>query len=218
MNRRTLLRKLGGSGLLGLCGCVSPPASSSPSTDSVPEDVQRRVSLNGQDTVPEEANLRIEATVLEPTITDSQTARIRVTTTNTGSARRISVSTGNCALFNRYSQTSNPRGVWLGRNGGSGHIAETGPRWVADPPDNGAFPDYGCDVRAYESGESVSAEYAIFDDNRTGDYLNEGTYRFARDAILIAPGLSAGKDADASITISWGFSITIENPHCTLCS
>lgn len=216
MNRRSALRGLAGSGLLALGGCVSAPGTSPRSSESPSGRVQRRLSLSGQDTVREGAELRIEASVLDPTVTDSQTARIRVTITNDGPSREISVSTGRCALFNRYSQASTPRGLWLGLADEAIYVTQTGPRWIAEPPDNGAFPDYGCAGRTYEPGESVSVEYAIYDDDRAGGYLESGTYRFEED-VLITPGPSAKRDADASLTINWGFSLDIENPNCTLC-
>lgn len=219
MKRRSVLRQLGSVGAIGLSGCVSPPTegTDTQTSSTASQNEQRRVSIAKQDSLSDEYQLQIEAQMLETAITDSQTARIRVTITNHGPARGIPVSKGRCALFNRYSQTSNPRGVVLGLADDSVYITQTGPQWVAEPPKNGAFPDYGCALRTYEPGESVAVDYGIFHDNRTGDYLDSGTYRFVEDDILITPSPSAERDSESSISFSWGFLINIENPNCTIC-
>lgn len=222
MNRRSLLKQFGSLGVIGLSGCVSPPTegSDTQTSSTSSQNVQRRVSIAEQDSIPDEYQLQIEAQMLETTLTDSQTARIRITITNNGPARGIPVAKEGCALFNRYSQTSFPRGIWLGLADGDTYVSQTGPQWIAEPPENGKFPDYGCALRTYEHGESVSVDYGIFHDDRTGGYLggylDSGTYQFMED-ILITPSPSAPRDADDSITFSWGFSIDIENPNCTIC-
>lgn len=215
MHRRRILRRLGLGGVVGLGGCVRPPSSDSqsraaPPTDPPPPRLQRRVSLDDRIAVPDRSGLRIEPRVVEPAITDSHTARIRVTVTNTGPARGIPASTGGCALFNRYSQVSDPRGLWLGREPGDPYVTQSGPRWIADPPENGAYPDYGCDRRTYEPGESVSVEYALFHDERTRGYLDPGTYWFVVEDVLIAP--VAGSDEGDPSTLNWGFSIRLTDP------
>lgn len=219
MKRRSAVKQLGSFGAIGLSGCVSPPTEGSdtqtPATSS--QNVQRHVSVTEQDSIPDEYQLQIKAHMLETTIADSQTARVRVTITNHGPARGIPVSRGGCALFNRNSQTSNPRGIWLGLVDEPVYVTKTGTQWVAEPPKNGAFPDYGCALRTYEPGESVAVDYGIFHDYRTGDYLDAGTYWFVEDDILITPNPSAERDSDTSITFRWGFSINIETPDCTIC-
>lgn len=153
------------------------------------------------------------ATIRESTITESHTAQLRVTITNAGPARGIPISTGKCALFNRYSQTSNPQGVWIGLPDEAVYVTQTGPQWIAEPPENGAFPDYGCGLRTYEPDDTLYVDYGIFHDSRTDGYLDAGNYRFVEDDILITPSPSAERDADDVVTFSWGFSIDIENPN-----
>jgi hypothetical protein len=155
----------------------------------------------------------MEATVLDATITDSHTARLQIMVTNTGEKRALSIwPAGNCAVFNRYSQTSQPQGVWLGLADDPAYIAESGPRWIADPPDNGAFGDYGCQLRSYASGEAIHTEYRIFDDTRAGGYLKAGTYRFETD-VLVTPSVTAERDAETARTFPWGFSLSVDNPN-----
>jgi hypothetical protein len=204
--------------VLGLAGCVSPPSRSTASgANDFAEGVQRRVSLDGQDTIPAELDLRVEATIREPTVTDSHTARIGVAVTNEGPERGLAVSTDRCALFNRYSQTSQPRGIWLGFAEDPVYATRRGPQWIARPPENGAFPDYGCSRRTYAHGESVEVEYALYHDDRTDGYLDAGTYRFAEDGVRITSSASTESGSEAPTTFSWGFSVDVANPNCTLC-
>lgn len=217
MKRRTAIKQLMTAGVIGLSGCVRPPTASSDTQSTPSEDIQRRVSITGEDSIPGKYQLQIEATMLESTVTDSHTSRIRITLTNKGSARGISVHpTGRCALFHKQSQSSNPRGIWLAPVEGERYVA--GPGWIADPPEDGSFPDYGCSLRAYESEESVDMEYEIHHDNRTSGYMDSGTYRF-QETVFATPGQSNeewDRDADASFTVPWGFSLSIKNPNCTL--
>lgn len=213
MNRRRLLERLGASGTLLFGGCTGAPRGDATTRSPVPDGLQRRVSLVEQTSLPERYQLRIQAEVRDPRVTDSGTARVRVTVTNEGPARGLSVSTDRCALFNRYSQSSTPRGVWLAAADDPRYTTRGGPRWVADPPENGAYPDYGCALRTYEPGESVHAEYALYHDGRTDGYLQPGTYRFARDDVLLTPGPSAEADADGSRTFGWAVSIHVADPR-----
>jgi len=141
MKRRTILRQLGVGGLLGVGGCVDTPSaesrSSATSTTPPRERLQRHISLAREESVPDKCPVRVETEVLKSTITDTHTARIRVTITNDGPAREISVSTGGCSLFNRWSQTSQPRGLWLGFADEPQYVTKQGPQWVADPPRKG---------------------------------------------------------------------------------
>jgi hypothetical protein len=215
MKRRTILRQLGVGGLLGVGGCVDTPSaesrSSATSTTPPRERLQRHISLAREESVPDTCPVRVETEVLKSTITDTHTARIRVTITNDGPAREISVSTGGCSLFNRWSQTSQPRGLWLGFADEPQYVTKQGPQWVADPPEKG-FPDYGCAGRTYASGESVHNEYGIYHDGRVGGYLESGTYRFAEEFTISKSG-----EQNTGESISYAFVLTLENPNCTLC-
>jgi len=215
MKRRTILSRLGAGGLLGLGGCVGAPTagpqSPATSTTTPQEGLQRRISLAREESVPDEYQIRVEATILESTITDTHPARIRVTITNDGPAREISVSTGRCSLFNRWSQTSHPRGLWLGSADDPQYVTEQGPRWVVDPPEKG-FPDYGCAGRTYGTGESVHNEYTIYHDGRSGGYLESGTYRFEEEFFVSKP-----EEQEAGESLPYAFVLTLKNPNCILC-
>ena len=63
----------------------------------------------------------------------------------------------------------------------------------------------------YASGESKQTNYAILHDGRTDGYLNPGTYRW-KEETRIAPKQSQTTESDAQETITWGFSLTVENP------
>lgn len=175
--------------------------------------MQRRISIVKEDPVPEGYGVRVEASVLKSTITDRHTARIRLTVTNEGPEREIAVSTGKCALLNRYSQSSHPHGVWLAPVEATEFIIETGPKWIAEPPEGGRFPDYGCAGRTYVSGESVSVEYAVYSDARFGGYLPNGRYWFEREGFF--EPIPAELDIDESI--SYGFVLDVTNPDCLFC-
>ncbi|MDX1747120.1 MAG: hypothetical protein R3324_14375, partial [Halobacteriales archaeon] len=189
MRRRPLLCAIAGGTLAGLGGCVSAPTPGSEpqgksASPTPPPGLQRRVSIAEEDPVPEGYDVHVVARLLEATITDEHTARIRITVTNEGPEREIAVSTGGCALLNRYGQSSRPRGVWLARGEDLGYVSENGPEWIAEPPEDGGFPDYGCAVRTFATGESVSVEYAVYDDARAGGYLPRGRYWFEREAFF----------------------------------
>lgn len=218
MERRALLGRLVAGTITGLSGCVSTPTPGSRSTrpsptPTPPPGLQRRVSIVEEDPVPDDYGVHVGAQVLEPTITDAHTARIRITVTNEGPEREIAVSNGNCALFNRYSQSSRPRGVWLAPADAPGYVTESGPEWIAEPPEDGAFPDYGCAGRTYERGESVSVEYAVYDDERVGGYLPHGRYWFEREAFFEPIPAEAGVGA----SVSYGFVLEVANPDCLFC-
>jgi len=205
MNRRTFLQQLGGGGLLGLSGCVSPPAPSSSSP--VSDGVQRRISLAGQDSVPDEHQVSITAEVLESIVTDDYPARVRIAITNHGDERRFS----SCAVFDRESLGSNPPGLWL--EDSLREDDQTGEQWIKQnlPGPGEGFGGKGCGWQVYDSGESTHTTYAILHDGRTDGYFTPGTYRWEEDVHII-PKQSQTVESDEETTITWGFSLTVENP------
>jgi len=201
MNRRGVLRALGVTGGVGLAGCVGA-AMLGPSTD------ERRVSLDEQDSVPSEHDLGIDVEVLESAITDSGTARLRVTTTNEGPQRVLSVGTGSCAILNRGDCLSDPPGIRLYRTEHADSISRDGERWIPKPANRGrGFPNFACAATQYDSGDSVETEYEVWHDHREGGYLHPGTYRW--EAIIRLEG----DDQQAEDpTFTWGFSLSIAVP------
>lgn len=226
MDRRTILLTAGGTLAGTLTGCINsiggnetPEPTHNPSTSPTPtpttatdEARQRTVSLEHQDEVPKRHQVSVVVEVLEPAITAAHTARIRVTTTNEGPARSLSVGPDMCNLFNRNRAGSDdPKGLWLHQPEDSPDAQRKGERWVLDRPQSQprAFATYGCLPRAYESAESVSTAYAVWDDYRIEGYLQPGTYRWEEE-IQIWDDTDA-KDTDSpSATFMWGFSMSVE--------
>ncbi|MDX1746801.1 MAG: hypothetical protein R3324_12750, partial [Halobacteriales archaeon] len=153
MRRRALLGSLGALGTNPLVGCVGLPAPSW-SDDAGPGT---RVSLDAQDTVPDQYGIRIDVEVTQPEFTDDSPAVIWVTTTNRGAPVKLSIGTGYCSIFNRQRGGSDdPRGLWLHRPD-SHSIDRADGRWVADRPrdEPRGFADVGCTMRDYREGQSV---------------------------------------------------------------
>lgn len=227
MHRRTILVSAGGTLAGALTGCISstdgnesPTPTHEPSTTptattrkSTDEDQPRTVNLENQDEVPKRHQVSVGVEVLEPAITAAHTARIRVTTTNEGPARSLSVGPDKCNLFNRdRAGSDDPAGLWLYQSEDSPDANRKGERWVLDrsQSQHRSFATYGCLPRAYESAESVSTEYEVWDDYRIEGYLQPGTYRWEEE-IQIWDDTDA-KDTDSpSATFTWGFSISVEN-------
>jgi hypothetical protein len=144
----------------GLAGCGRSVGTA--------ETVQRVISTSGIASVPDEANVGLGVEQLASEVTPEQSAQFRVTTTNLGKKRRISVAPGQqCCLFNRDKGASTPRGLWLI------HKAEPipepdGDHWTTDRPKGG---DYGCSSPLYTQGEAVTNDYRLWDDSTQDGYL-----------------------------------------------
>jgi len=204
MNRRTLLGRLGGCGLLGLGGCASPSGSSS---STVSDGTQRRISLAGQDSIADEHQVSITVEMLEPAVTDEHPARVRIAITNWGDERRFS----GCAVFDRESLGSNPPELWLESN--LDEDEQTGKQWIKQnlPGPGEGFGGYACGWQVYDSGESTHTTYAILHDGRTDGYFTPGTYRWEED-VHISPKQSQTAESGEEETITRGFSLTVESP------
>lgn len=225
MRRRTLLRTVSGTLAVSLAGCTSnidqdnsPTPTSDTSTSPTPTSAkpsdarQRTVMLESQDEVPDTHQVSINVDVLEPAITNSHTARIRLTTINEGPARSLSVGPDQCNLFNRNRAGSDdPAGLWLYQPEETEYLERKGERWVPDRPPSQprSFAAYGCTPRFYESGESVQTEFVVWDDYRVDGYLKPGTYRWEED-IRIWEDTKARDSDTPSTTFTWGFSLAVE--------
>ena len=203
-------------GAAGISGCTTNVSSdrtdstSASSSTPYPEGKQRRVSLNDQDTVSEEYDLRINVEVADSLITHQHTARLQITVTNEGPKRAISIQNPECDLLDRHKAGSDPPGLWLhppGRTPPDQGLAERdGNRWVADFPtgQNRVFGDFRCGTRTYASDEELQNEYLVWDDYRIDGYLEPGTYRWEEPEIEIT------EDSEPVGTFSWRFSVTLE--------
>lgn len=210
MKRRRLLSALGSSGIIGLAGCVNAGYRAVGAAFGDGE-IQRKVSLADQDPVADDLGLQIDVELVESTITDTQPARLRITTTNEGPERKVSIGDDRCGLLNRDGGGSDePVGLWLYRPERARHIKREADRWVRDasPDQHHPWGMFGCRARLYEPSESVSNEYVLWDDYQVDGYLTPGTYRWEED-VEIWDGPSTDHD---STTITWGFTLAVEKP------
>lgn len=224
MKRRTLLIGLGTGGITTLTGCIENLSSASGITTTsakqrtrpretrsdAGEELLREVSLNDQDTVPSKYKIQIDVEIIKSTITETETARIRITTTNEGRERAISINKDPCDIFNRSRGGSDdPPGLWLYKSDDTENIDRKNGQWVPDesPDEPRGFPAYGCGRKVYEREESVSTEYAVWDDYQVEGYLEPGIYRWEEE-VHVSKGSDSTDTADESFT--WGFSIAVE--------
>ena len=158
--------------------------------------IQRRVSVANVEEVPERYQVDIDVGLLESTVTAGHTARLRITTTNEGSRRKISIAEGKCGPFNRLSGLSETPGLILHRPSRTQWIDRAGNRWLRDRPADEArvIATYGCVNRVYAAGESVVNRYHVWDDYQVDGYMTPGTYRSAEPVRIKPP--DAGFEAE----------------------
>jgi hypothetical protein len=237
MRRRALLQTLAITGTAGIAGCTTddsdispgsgngePSSTDSPSetptespsdspTDSSHEGLQRTVSLASVDAIPGRFEVDMDVELLRSRVTDAETARLRITTTNTGSPRSISVAEEMCSLLNRSKGGSDqPAGLWLHDPEQAADIDRAGNRWEADrsPDERRAYAAYGCTMKEYAPGESVSNEYALWDDYRVEGYMEPGTYRWEAEVSVSEGETPTGTTSEDTFT--WGFSLAVSEP------
>ena len=201
MNRRDILATAGGIGALGVGGYAFTVVSRA-GTD------ERHVRLENVDSIPDVHQLRINIELLESRITDSQTARLAITTTNQGPKREISIGNESwCVILNRHHCRSDPKGVFLYRSDWAKSLKRDGKRWIPHPSDQWmAFNDGVCPEKTYDSEESVRTEYEVWDDHKSDGYLQPGTYRWQRRISIYPPDTPASE----APVVTWGFSLSME--------
>lgn len=208
MKRRAILATIGSAATLSVAGCTRVGSIPSPDTD------RRMVELESVEGVPAKHEVKMEVEILGSAINADQTAILEVSTTNTGERRTIPVAPDKCSLFNRSRGGSDhPKGLWLHRAGSTSHIDRQGDRWVADRPadEPRLFHDYGCAWGAYETGETVTNEYEIWDDYRIVGYMDPGTYRW-EERVNISKAEGQGEEDDELGSFHWGFDIELSVP------
>ena len=212
MNRRSALTALGSIGAGTLAGCVGVPRSISSDSSPESDSDNHTVSLDSQYAVPSKYGMEISVEVLEPEFTAEHPAKIQITTTNNGDKRFLSTGADRCYLFNRSQGGSDdPSGLWLHDPNASEYIDRKGDRWVADTPPHEprGFASYGCMMKQYEGGASVTKEYEIWDDYRVSGYLEPGTYRW-EETVRISPEESASS-TDSTESFSWWFALQLKH-------
>lgn len=212
MNRRSALATLGSIGAGTLAGCISAPQATSSNTTPEGNSSNPTVSLDSQYSVPSEYGVDISVKVLEPEFTAKHPAKIRITTTNSGEERFLSIGADRCYLFNRgQGGSDNPSGLWLHDPDTSEYIDRKDDQWVADKPSNQSrgFPSYGCMMKKYEVEESVSKEYEVWGDYQVSGYLQPGTYRWEETVRFSREETASGSDSARSF--SWWFALRLEH-------
>lgn len=232
MKRRTLL-SVAGTALVGSAGCIAlssggenpdtttgrttPAESTSGPSETLPsfdtDEVQRQISLENVDNVPDEHPVSIEMELLNGTVTAQDPARVRATVTNTaGEERRITRNEGDCALFDRSEGASESPGLHLHRPGFPGFAqncrdpSRLGNLWRFDLSEDApcAVQAYGCVPVSYGAGESQPETYQVWDDYQAPGYMPPGSYRFETE-VTVGP-------RDNTEDFEWGFSVTVERP------
>lgn len=212
MNRRALLSSVATTGLLGVAGCQQFRAITGD------DNTQRVVKLADQDSGPESHQVRITVDLLEQSVTDAHPARLEVSTTNEGPRRALSVGRELCSLFNRSDGGSDdPAGLWLYRPEDAQDLDREDDRWEPDRSrfSNRSYPAYGCGATRYDTGDSVSTEYEVWDDYSEGGYFEPDTYRWVQEIQLWDDPDAAGTESPTT-TFTWEFSLTVERPDYTL--
>ncbi|MFB6132246.1 MAG: hypothetical protein ABEJ44_02425 [Halanaeroarchaeum sp.] len=207
MNRRTLLATLGTAAVGGLAGCLGGDADAKPR-------YAREISLVRQNAVPDGHEVTIEVELLASQVTPGQTARLRITTTNEGPKRAISIGDDDCGLINRSKGGSDaPPGLWLHDPDHTKYLDRNGNRWQADRPtdDPRGYSAYGCMRRTYEAGESLVNEYVLWDDYRIEGYMTPGTYRW-EERVSVAETTNDFPEDDRLSSFTWGFSLRVDVP------
>jgi len=148
--------------------------------------------------------------MVESMATKNHPAQVQFSLTNDGQTRWIQVGP-RCPLFWGDNWASSPDGLLLSSSEESRYVAESGPRWIIDPPEDLTFGDGGCGRRQYKTGESLRTEYAVYDDGRVDGYLDPGTYMF-NDEFGLQPHGGDNSETSDPIGVSWKFSLTIETP------
>jgi hypothetical protein len=191
----------------------SPTPEEETATGTPHEGLQRTVSLASVDSVPAGFEVELEAELLRSRVTDAETARLRITTTNTGSPRSISVAPDDCSLLNRSKGGSDsPEGCWLHDPERADRLTRDGNRWEADrdPDEHRAYAAYGCLKKEYAEGESVSNEYVLWSDYQAEGYMEPGTYRWEEE-VSVSEGATPTGTADGN-SFTWGFSLSVSEP------
>lgn len=207
MHRRAVPAALGSAAAGATAGCTRAGSIPSPDTD------RRVVRLASVDDIPAEHEVELSVDILQSRIDADHTASLEVSTTNTGDRRAFSVSPDMCALFTRNRGGSeHPQGVWLHRADSTSHIDRKDDRWVADrPPDEPrVYPSYGCLATVYDTGDTVTNEYELWDDYRDSGYMDPGTSRWEeRVRIFSANDGEQGDNDELLGSFHWGFDVEL---------
>lgn len=162
--------------------------------------------------VPESSDVAIEVNVVEPRVTDDHPARLEVTTTNRGAARSLPVGPGGCGPFDRWDGGSDdPSSLWLYDPGYAESIPHPDGRWTPTTEFRQGFGDYGCPLRTFEAGASVTNAYVLWDVRAVPGYLTPGVYRWSWPVEVFPPD-PAPEDPTPTATFEWHFDLQVAEP------
>lgn len=198
MNRRSYLATFAGGISAGFAGCTSRILPSRPAEPTV----QRVVQIASIDRSEKPHEFRFDVEVVNPLVTDTETALVRTTVTNTGPKRRVGAAK---PLFARGAGGSvYTFGLWLVTSSRMESITRESDRWIYDPSQS-----YGPSTElppVLAAGESVSHDYFVWDNAQYEGYMPPDTYPFRPSY----PIRTAGEDGPRRAT--WGFSLDVSNP------
>jgi hypothetical protein len=107
--------------------------------------------------------------------------------------------------------------LFLHSPGSEEWIERAGDRWTRDanPSQERAWAAVGCVPPVYAAGESVTNEYAVWDDYRVEGYLVPGTYRFEEPVRILPPSDSTTRTPtqEPIAEFDWGFDLTLSDPE-----
>jgi hypothetical protein len=217
MRRRALLTSIASSSLF--TGCLASAPQSSATTPTPPvtaeDGLQRLVTLDSVDDVDDTHDVNIDVGLVTGRITTDQPARLRITTTNLGERRLLSVSEERCGLFGRSRGKSRPQGLWLYRPEEAESLEREGTRWRRVTDDETGDCSHGsanfaCSPRPYDSGKSVTTEYVVWSDYCVDEYMTPGTYRW-EVPVAIYDAETTGAD-EPTAEFDWGLSLRVQRP------
>lgn len=195
--RRALLGALAAGSVTSLAGCAAPlGARQQPNDDSL----LRRVTVADRDAIPTVADVDLEVTMLEPTVTTEHTARLRVAFTNAAAGPR-EFTFGSGPPFTRFwslEPADGPELLLLPVDADHEKVAPDCWR----PDTDVVLVARGVQRRlTLAPGETLDVERALWDSNRNegDDFLVPGRYRFENGY-----GLPDGT------TFDWGFTLAVE--------
>jgi len=212
VQRRTVLRTLGGLGTAALAGCAGFCLGDRPNP---PESgVYRRVTVADEGSVPEGADLETSVSMTEATVTREHPARFELAIRNTGAPRATTAGVAEmCGLFDREEGGSRPPALWVHPVEEARHLDRPDGRFLADRPtdEQRNWPDYGCLPRQYDAGETVRGEYAVWHDYRQCGYFPTGTYRF-EDTVSVWNSMME-RTGTPNHRFTWGPTLRVSKPE-----
>lgn len=188
MNRRTLLKSVGGAGAAGLLGIVGYRQMG-----------RRQVTVARQDSTPVEIPVELDAKMVDKVATNGDAARVEVTITNPTSERVTDIIAGWPGVFTvTHSEQSAP-GLQL--VAAERDLMPVRHPLCPIPVANNAIPALGIEIDLPPGGTDSSA-FEVWGqrDNDVGNCIPSGTYRFTNEYPT---------NPDTWDEFEWGFTLRV---------